>query len=107
MIYEIRVYNAKPGKMGELYGRFRDHTLRLFPRHGINVVGVFNPEGVENQFWYMTKFADEDARKKAWAAFQADSEWAGIKKTSEAAGPLMESQTVTILHPTESSPRGA
>ena len=40
MIYELRTYEAAPGKMPELNARFRDHTLRIFAtssasgRHG-------------------------------------------------------------------------
>jgi hypothetical protein len=47
----------------------------------------------------MTRFADEDARKNAWAAFGADAEWAAAKAASEIDGPLLKSQVVSVLSP--------
>ena len=41
MIYEYRVYEAAPGKLPELHARFRDHTLKLFERHGIKNIGYW------------------------------------------------------------------
>ena len=34
MIYELRTYEAAPGKLPALNARFRDHTRGLFERHG-------------------------------------------------------------------------
>jgi hypothetical protein len=47
----------------------------------------------------MTRFADEDARKKAWAAFGADPEWLAVKSASETDGALLKSQTISVLSP--------
>ena len=41
MIYEYRVYEAMPGKLPDLNARFRDHTLKIFERHGIKNVGYW------------------------------------------------------------------
>src|SRR5207248_4117129 len=35
VVYELRVYHAAPGKLGELLARFRDHTIKIFDRHGL------------------------------------------------------------------------
>src|SRR3981081_330278 len=42
-VYELRVYHAAPGKLGELQSRFRDHTINLFDRHGIKSVAYWTP----------------------------------------------------------------
>jgi len=97
MIYEMRVYTAKPGKLKALALRFRNHTLRLFDRHGIHAPHVFVSKETEDQLWYITEFSDEDARQAAWERFQADPEWQHIKRESEADGPLLDSQSVTLL----------
>ena len=34
MIFELRIYHALPGKLNDLVARFRDHTEKLFERHG-------------------------------------------------------------------------
>ena len=34
-VYEMRIYHAAPGKLDDLNKRFREHTLKLFAKHGI------------------------------------------------------------------------
>ena len=34
-VYELRIYHAAPGKLGELLARFHDHTDKRFARHGM------------------------------------------------------------------------
>ena len=34
-VYELRTYTAPPGKLNELLARFRQHTLKIFERHGM------------------------------------------------------------------------
>src|SRR5262249_19861522 len=41
MVYELRVYRAAPGKLAELLARFRDHTIKLFDRHGMKSVAYW------------------------------------------------------------------
>ena len=41
MIYEMRIYEAQPGKLPALNARFANATLRLFARHGIVAVGFW------------------------------------------------------------------
>ena len=43
MIYEWRAYYVMPGRMADIQRRFADHTMRLFEKHGINVVGFWQP----------------------------------------------------------------
>jgi len=100
LIYEIRVYEASEGNANAMRDRFRDHVAaKFFPRHGIELIGAFTAETEDGRLTYMTRFASEDARKAAWAAFGADPEWAAVKKASEVNGPLLKSQTVSILSP--------
>ena len=49
MIHELRTYEAAPGKLPALNARFRDHTLGLFERHGMEVIGfwTYAPRRVE------------------------------------------------------------
>ncbi|SVB11666.1 uncharacterized protein METZ01_LOCUS164520, partial [marine metagenome] len=35
MIYETRIYETHPGRLPALNARFRDHTMKIFERHGI------------------------------------------------------------------------
>ena len=42
-VYELRTYHAYPGKLEDLHKRFREHTLTIFARHGMKVVGFGDP----------------------------------------------------------------
>ena len=98
MIYEIRIYEAVEGKAAAMRDRFaKQAAARFFPRHGIELLGAFTAPEEDGRLTYMTRFASEEARKQAWAAFGADPEWAKVKAASEVDGPLLKSQTVSVL----------
>jgi hypothetical protein len=99
MIYEMRVYEPAAGRATALRERFEKEVVPRFAKHGIELLGLFANPDVEGRLTYMTRFASEEARKAAWAAFGADPEWKVIKTASEADGPLMASSTVSVLHP--------
>src|SRR5438874_9125374 len=42
--FEMRTYYAAPGKLEDLVGRFRDHTTKLFEKHGMANIGYWLPE---------------------------------------------------------------
>lgn len=106
MIYELRIYTANPGKMGALTARFRDHTCKLFERHGITNVGYWMNTigGRSDELWYMIGFEDMAHRDKAWAAFAADPEWQAARAESEKDGPLVHHIENRILRGTDFSP---
>jgi hypothetical protein len=100
VIYEIRVYEAAEGRAAAMRRRFLDEVaVKFFPRHGIELLGAFTAPVDDGRLTYMTRFADEDARKRAWASFGADPEWAAVKAASEISGPLLNSQVVSVLSP--------
>src|SRR5437762_14274477 len=43
VVYELRVYHANEGKLDALLARFRDHTVAIFKRHGMQSVGYWTP----------------------------------------------------------------
>jgi NIPSNAP len=100
LIYEIRIYEAAEGRADAMRRRFIDLVAtKFFPRHGIELLGAFTAPAEDGRLTYMTRFADEDARKKAWASFAADPEWAAAKSASETDGPLLKNQTISVLSP--------
>ncbi len=100
MIYEIRIYEAAPGMADAMRARFRDVVVpRFFPKHGISLEGAWVAPEEDGRLTYMTKFADEASRTAAWASFGADEEWRKLKADSERDGPLLSSQTVSVLRP--------
>src|ERR1043166_460089 len=72
-LYELRTYFASPGKLDDLQSRFRDHTMKLFEKHGITNVGYWVPiDNRENKLIYLLSYPSRDAREKSWKAFVAD-----------------------------------
>lgn len=100
MIYEIRTYEAAEGKATAMRDRFISVVAsKFFPRHGIELLGAFVAPTEDGRFTYMTRFVSEEARKIAWDAFAADPEWAKVKAETEKGGPLLKSQSISILSP--------
>lgn len=79
--------------------RFEFEVIPRFAKHGIEVMGVFTSPDAPGRLTYLTRYKDDVARKQAWASFGADPEWTTVKKASEVDGPLMKSQTISLLEP--------
>jgi NIPSNAP len=106
-VFELRTYTTNEGKLDELHKRFRDHTNRLFVKHGMELVGYWTPaEGPEagNTLVYMLAYPSREARDKSWKDFVADPEWQAAYKASRAGGPLVKQVKSQFLNPTDYSP---
>ena len=92
-VYEMRTYVAAPGKFDALLARFRDHTCRLFEKHGIENIGYWIPleeaDGANNTLVYMLRHKSRDAAKASFAAMGKDPEWQKARAASEAGGKLL------------------
>src|SRR5947209_4858525 len=106
MIYELRIYTVHPGRMPALQARFRDHTTKLFEKHGIKNVGywVNTIGGRSDELWYMLSYENLAARETAWAAFQADADWQKARAASEIDGAIVHHIENRIMTPTDFSP---
>jgi hypothetical protein len=99
MIFELRIYEPSEGRAEALRQRFERQVIPRFSKHGIELVGVFTTPDAPGRLTYLTRFTNEKARQEAWASFGSDPEWQAVKAASEAAGPLMKSQTISVLEP--------
>ncbi len=106
-LYEMRVYYAPEGKLDELHARFRNHTLKLFEKHGIKNIGYFVPEGAnpERKLVYLLAYPDRDARNRAWKDFMSDPDWQKAHKESEKNGSLVAKIEEAFLKATDYSPK--
>jgi hypothetical protein len=106
MIYELRIYEAMPGKLPALHARFANHTLRLFERHGISPVGFWTTYigPSTTTLTYILAWSDLAERERRWDAFMADPEWIAARADSEREGPLLQRIQNQILTPTPYSP---
>jgi NIPSNAP len=107
-VYELRVYHAAPGKLGELLARFRDHTTKLFEKHGMKNIAYWTPVDEPergNMLIYILQHPSREAATANWKSFQDDPEWKRVKEASEANGKLVEKVDSTFMALTDFSPR--
>lgn len=107
-VFELRTYYTNEGKLNALNARFRDHTNRLFKKHGITIVGFWTPQdkekGKEDTLVYLISFPSREAAAASWKAFQADPEWHKARDESEKAGKIIKKVESIYLDPTDYSP---
>lgn len=90
-VFEMRTYYAAPGKMAELEKRFRDHTVKLFEKHGMTNIGYWKPmdgEIGDGILFYVLAHDSREAAAASWKAFIADPEWQKVYKETQANGSL-------------------
>ena len=106
MIYELRLYHPMPGKLPALLRRFEDHTLKIWERMGIRLVGFWTTLiGESNQqLTYMLAWESMAERETLWSKFAADAEWIEVAAESEREGPLVQNIANQLLRPTMFSP---
>lgn len=103
-VYEMRTYYAPEGKLDALHARFRDHTLKLFEKHGIQNVGYWVPmENPDRKLIYFLVYPSREAREASWKAFQADPAWQKAKAESERDGKLVAKAESLFLSLTDYS----
>jgi NIPSNAP len=106
-VYELRIYHAVPEKIDELVDRFRDHTMKLFTKHGMKSVAYWTAldEPVKSStFFYILEHPSREAAAANWKAFQDDAHWKSVKAKSEENGKLVEKIDSTFLTLTDFSP---
>ena len=106
-VYELRIYHAYEGKLDDLLRRFRDHTMKLFEKHGIKNVAYWTPtdEPLKGKtLVYILGHPSREAATANWQAFRDDPEWQAVRDKSEANGKLVEKIDSTFLVLTDFSP---
>lgn len=108
-VYELRIYTTQEGKLDALLARFRDHTCRLFEKHGIKNIGYWVPlakeDGAENTLIYILRHTSEEAAKASFSAFGKDPEWQAARKASEENGKILAKPPESLfLKTTDYSP---
>ena len=103
--FELRIYTAAPDKLDGLLARFRDHTVKLFAKHGMENLGYWVPvDNQENKLYYLLAYPSREAREKSWKEFGADPDWKAAQKASEANGRLVTKAESIYLAATDYSP---
>jgi NIPSNAP len=106
-VFELRTYTAPEGKLANLQARFRDHTIRIFNKHGMKSVGYWVPQDApnsQNTLIYILEHPSRDAAKKNWADFSADPEWQKVSAESQKDGRIVTKVESVFMESTDFSP---
>ena len=104
-VFEMRTYHAASGKLDALHARFREHTAKLFEKHGIANIGYWVPvENADNLLIYVVAYPSREAGKASWKEFMADPDWQKAHKASETGGVLVSKVESVFMNATDFSP---
>lgn len=105
-VYELRTYTAPDGKLDALIARFRNHTIKLFEKHGMTNIGYWVPQDEpqhKNTLIYIISHESREQAKKNWDAFRADPVWQKAQKESEANGKIVQKVDSVFMDATDFS----
>jgi hypothetical protein len=105
-IFELRTYVSPQGKFENLLARFRDHTTKLFEKHGMQNIGYWvaaDAPASQTTLIYVLAHKDREAATASWDAFRKDPVWIKAKSESEANGAIVEKVTSVFMNPTDFS----
>lgn len=105
-LYEMRIYYAAEGKLEALENRFRNHTVKLFEKHGMTNIGYWKPlENPERVLLYVLAYPNQEAREASWKAFMNDPDWKAAHAESEKDGTLVAKINQKFMVATDYSPQ--
>jgi hypothetical protein len=107
-VFELRIYHTYEGKLPDLLARFRDHTTRLFEKHGMKNIAYWTPTddaSKDKTLIYIIAHPSRDAAAANWKAFGNDPDWQSVQAKSEANGKLVEKVDSTFMVLTDFSPK--
>ena len=108
-VYELRTYTTHPGRLDALHARFRDHTMKLFEKHGMKNEMYWVPTDeklASNTLIYIVSHDSLEAAKKSWDAFRADPDWLKARAESEKDGPIVTKFESVFMKTVDYSPVG-
>ncbi len=106
-VFELRTYTATPGNLDKLLTRFRDHTMRIFEKHGMTSIAYWVPTDEaesSNTLIYILAHESQEAANRSWQAFSQDPEWQKVNEESNANGPILQSVVRKYMSATNFSP---
>ncbi len=105
LCYEMRIYTCEKGKLNDLMKRFRNHTTKLFEKHGMTNVGYWTPlDNPEEKLYYVMSYPNRAARDVSWKAFMADTTWQRVMNESQVNGKIINKIESIFLKTTDFSP---
>ncbi len=106
-VFELRTYTATPGNLDKLLTRFRDHTMRIFEKHGMTNIAYWVPTDESessNTLVYILSHESREQADKSWQAFSQDPEWQKVNEESNANGAILAGVVRKYMTTTDFSP---
>jgi len=103
-VFEVRTYVASAGRLDDLHARFRDHTIRIFARHGMKSIAYWIPTDQRNTLVYIIQHESREAAAANWKAFQSDPEWIKVAAASNVNGNIVSRTESYFATPADYSP---
>jgi hypothetical protein len=106
-VFELRTYKATPGNLDALVARFRDHTMRIFEKHGMTNIAYWLPTDEPDSadtLVYVISHASREAANNSWRAFSQDPEWQKVNEESNVNGPILLSVERRYMKAVDFSP---
>lgn len=100
--FELRSYYCLPGKLPALESRFRNHTLKLFKKHGMTNIAYWKSietDGNQPKLIYLLAHESQDAAKKSFDSFRVDPDWVKARDASEKDGKIVEKVESIMMKP--------
>jgi hypothetical protein len=101
MTFELRTYTATSGRLDDLVARFRDHTVALLARHGMESLGYWTATDRPDTLIYVVRHTGDP--KRSWTEFQTDPDWIAAKARSLENGEIVDHIDSTFMTPTDFS----
>src|ERR1044071_7656229 len=106
-VFEIRTYHCFPGRLDALHKRFREHTMKIFEKHGMTNVAYWtfaDSPAKENTLIYVISHASREQAKKNWDEFRNDPEWKQVAADSNVNGNIVTKVDSVFADATDYSP---
>lgn len=101
-VFELRTYTCLPGKLPTLLTRFKDHTQKLFEKHGMTNIAYWTTmekDTTQPKLVYILAHRSEEEGKKSFEAFRIDPVWIAARDASEKNGKIVEKVESVLMKP--------
>ena len=106
-VFELRTYTTHPGRLDALNARFRNHTTRIFEKHGMTNIGYWIPQDAKDHadstLVYIISHDSRDAAAENWDSFRSDPEWSRVAEESQRDGRIVANVESVFMDATDYS----
>lgn len=104
VVYELRTYTTHEGKLSALHKRFRDHTMKIFEKHGMKNIAYWVPAEKKDTLVYVIAHKSLKAADASWDGFRNDPEWKAVYQASIEGGKIVKTVDKQFMTATDYSP---